>query len=130
MKTFTLALMVLAFSSAALACDGDEHAAATQSSHSSMKDAVYTSAAHADGEVTKTSTFKVGNVMCESCQKTISSKLQGIDGFRAVKFTRKKTTDGSFVVAEVTYVPGKKVTNDSIMQAINSTGEFTASVLQ
>lgn len=99
--------------------------AQTTSVGSSPSDAIILTASNADKiDEAKTAIIKIHGMICESCEQSIEAKLRKMDGVRAVRISMKKG------VAEVVYAANGKVSPPDMVRAIESLGEYKASVVK
>lgn len=88
-------------------------------------DAIVLTASNADKIAeSKTAIIKINGMICESCEQSIQDKLRKMEGVRAVRISMKKG------VAEVVYAVNGKATVQGMIQAIESLGEYKASVVK
>lgn len=130
MKTSFSAFLIIAFlasASLAFACqdgDGEEHHAAASDTLTVTK-----ASAKADANVaTEATRVRIAGIHCASCQKSISSKLEKVDGFRSVTFEIQKSSGEKSYVAEIRHLPGK-MNAEAILKAIAEAGDYKATVL-
>jgi copper chaperone CopZ len=87
-------------------------------------DAIVLTPAHSDRFAqAMTAKLKIHGILCSSCSRKIRSKLESLNGVRAVKLFPKAET------AEVVFAAGSKTSPQDMVEAVNSLGDYKASLL-
>lgn len=98
----------------AIACDGDE-AAAAESSQAPKHTFVLTEAGPTKA------TFRVSGIVCKSCEGHVQSSLKQIPGVKAVTFEKSPAKDGGRI-AQVLFAQGSNVTPETLGKAFKKFG--------